>query len=198
MILDPKLAKGVTVICDADDSDFNYGVSGITDNVIKDVKGINNHKKATVKVKKLVSNTSDKKAHGDASVDGAVYQLFDDAACTKTATVYDTKGKPKTADIYVIKNGELETDYLRAGETYYLKEKKAPEGFLLSDEVLKIQVDGNSLTQEFTPNAKTYEVQETEKKGHLEIYKFTTAGSTGPAKFEKRSDFRGNEKGKEI
>ena len=60
LILDPELAKGVTVICDADDSDFNYGVSGITDNVIKDVKGINNHKKATVKVKKLVSNTSDK------------------------------------------------------------------------------------------------------------------------------------------
>ena len=198
LILDPKLAKGVTVICDADDSDFNYGVSGITDNVIKDVKGINNHKKATVKVKKLVSNTSDKKAHGDASVDGAVYQLFDDAACTKTATVYDTKGKPKTADIYVIKNGELETDYLRAGETYYLKEKKAPEGFLLSDEVLKIQVDGNSLTQEFTPNAKTYEVQETEKKGHLEIYKFTTAGSTGPAKFEKGATFEVTKKGKKY
>ena len=93
LILDPELAKGVTVVCDADDSDFNYGVSGITDNVIKDVKGINNHKKATVKVKKLVSNTSDKKAHGDASVEGAVYQLFDDAACTKTATVYDRDRK---------------------------------------------------------------------------------------------------------
>lgn len=198
LILDPELAKGVTVICDADDSDFNYGVSGITDNVIKDVKGINNHKKATVKVKKLVSNTNDKKAHGDASVEGAVYQLFDDAACTKTATVYDTKGKPKTADIYVIKNGELETDYLRAGETYYLKEKKAPEGFLLSTDVLKIQVDGNSLTQEYTPNAKTYEVQETEKKGHLEIYKFKTDGSTGPAKFEKGATFEITKKGKKY
>lgn len=103
IIVDPELAKGVAVVCDAKDSNFNYGVSGITDNVIKDVKGINNHKKATVKVKKLVSNTNDKKAHGDASVEGAVYQLFDDAACTKTATVYDTKGNPKTADIYVIK-----------------------------------------------------------------------------------------------
>ena len=198
LILDPELAKGVTVICDADDSDFNYGVSGITDNVIKDVKGINNHKKATVKVKKLVSNTSDKKAHGDASVEGAVYQLFNDAACTKTATVYDSKGKEKTADLYIIKNGELETDYLRAGETYYLKEKRAPEGFLLSTDVLKIQVDGNSLTQEYTPNAKTYEVQETEKKGHLEIYKFTTDGSTGPAKFEKGATFEITKKGKKY
>lgn len=198
LILDPKLAKGVTVICDADDSDFNYGVSGITDNVIKDVKGINNHKKATVKVKKLVSNTSDKKAHGDASVEGAVYQLFNDAACTKTATVYDSKGKEKTADLYIIKNGELETDYLRAGETYYLKEKRAPEGFLLSTDVLKIQVDGNSLTQEYTPNAKTYEVQETEKKGHLEIYKFTTDGSTGPANFEKGATFEITKKGKKY
>lgn len=198
LILDPELAKGVTVICDADDSDFNYGVSGITDNVIKDVKGINNHKKATVKVKKLVSNTSDKKAHGDASVEGAVYQLFNDAACTKTATVYDSKGKEKTADLYIIKNGELETDYLRAGKTYYLKEKRAPEGFLLSTDVLKIQVDGNSLTQEYTPNAKTYEVQETEKKGHLEIYKFTTDGSTGPAKFEKGATFEITKKGKKY
>lgn len=198
LILDPELAKGVTVICDADDSDFNYGVSGITDNVIKDVKGINNHKKATVKVKKLVSNTSDKKAHGDASVEGAVYQLFNDAACTKTATVYDSKGKEKTADLYIIKNGELETDYLRAGETYYLKEKRAPEGFLLSTDVLKIQVDGNSLTQEYTPNAKTYEVQETEKKGHLEIYKFTTDGSTGPANFEKGATFEITKKGKKY
>lgn len=198
LILDPELAKGVTVICDADDSDFNYGVSGITDNVIKDVKGINNHKKATVKVKKLVSNTSDKKAHGDASVEGAVYQLFNDAACTKTATVYDSKGKEKTADLYIIKNGELETDYLRAGKTYYLKEKRAPEGFLLSTDVLKIQVDGNSLTQEYTPNAKTYEVQETEKKGHLEIYKFTTDGSTGPANFEKGATFEITKKGKKY
>ena len=198
LILDPELAKGVTVICDADDSDFNYGVSGITDNVIKDVKGINNHKKATVKVKKLVSNTNDKKAHGDASVEGAVYQLFDDAACTKTATVYDSKGKEKTEDLYIIKNGELETDYLRAGKTYYLKEKRAPEGFLLSTDVLKIQVDGNSLTQEYTPNAKTYEVQETEKKGHLEIYKFTTDGSTGPANFEKGATFEITKKGKKY
>ena len=198
LILDPELAKGVTVICDADDSDFNYGVSGITDNVIKYVKGINNHKKATVKVKKLVSNTNDKKAHGDASVEGAVYQLFDDAACTKTATVYDSKGKEKIEDLYIIKNGELETDYLRAGKTYYLKEKRAPEGFLLSTDVLKIQVDGNSLTQEYTPNAKTYEVQETEKKGHLEIYKFTTDGSTGPAKFEKGATFEITKKGKKY
>lgn len=124
--------------------------------------------------------------------------MFDDAACTKTATVYDSKGKEKIEDLYIIKNGELETDYLRAGKTYYLKEKRAPEGFLLSTDVLKIQVDGNSLTQEYTPNAKTYEVQETEKKGHLEIYKFTTDGSTGPANFEKGATFEITKKGKKY
>lgn len=198
IIVDPELAKGVAVVCDAKDSNFNNGVSGETNFKVKDVKGTNNHKKATVKVKKLVSNTSDKKAHGDASVEGAIYQLYADAACTKTATVYDSKGKEKTADLYIIKNGELETDYLRAGETYYLKEKRAPEGFLLSTDVLKIQVDGNSLTQEYTPNAKTYEVQETEKKGHLEIYKFKTDGSTGPAKFEKGATFEITKKGKKY
>ena len=73
IIVDPELAKGVAVVCDAKDSNFNNGVSGETNFKVKDVKGTNNHKKATVKVKKLVSNTSDKKAHGDASVEGAIY-----------------------------------------------------------------------------------------------------------------------------
>ena len=59
-------------------------------------------------------------------------------------------------------------------------------------------MDGNSLTQEYTPNAKTYEVQETEKKGHLEIYKFTTDGSTGPANFEKGATFEIIKKGKKY
>lgn len=59
-------------------------------------------------------------------------------------------------------------------------------------------MDGNSLTQEYTPNAKTYEVQETEKKGHLEIYKFTTDGSTGPANFEKGATFEITKKGKKY
>ena len=59
-------------------------------------------------------------------------------------------------------------------------------------------MDGNSLTQEYTPAAKTYEVQETEKKGHLEIYKFTTDGSTGPANFEKGATFEITKKGKKY
>ena len=41
-------------------------------------------------------------------------------------------------------------------------------------------------------------MQETEKKGHLEIYKFTTDGSTGPAKFEKGATFEITKKGKKY
>lgn len=196
LFIDPELAKGIQVLCGKEDSDFNYNAAGETNLAYKSVEAVNKYKKASVQVNKLVSNTNDGRAHGDTSVDGALYQLYSDAACTKKASVFTSNGEIKIADSYIIKNGKLETDYLRAGVTYYLKETKAPKGFLLSSDVLKIQVDGSSLSQEYTINAKRYEVEETEKKGHLEIYKFTTDGSTGPAAFEEGATFEVRLKGK--
>lgn len=196
IFIDPDLAKGMSVWYDEEYTNFNYNTSEEANLLYKNVEAVNKYKKASVQVNKLVSNTRDKKAHGEVSVDGAMYQLYSDADCTEKAGVYMSDGTPKRADIYVIKNGKLETDYLQAGKTYYLKEIKAPEGFFISNDVLKIQVDGSQLTQEYTANAKTYEVYETEKKGHLEIYKFTTDGSTGPATFEEGATFEVTLKGK--
>ena len=74
---------------------------------------VNKYKKATIVVNKKVENTSDNTAHGDTSVDGAVYRMYTDAACTNpVTTVYDANGNAKAASDYTIKNGTLETDYI--------------------------------------------------------------------------------------
>lgn len=57
---------------------------------------VNKYKKATIVVNKKVENTSDNTAHGDTSVDGAVYRMYTDAACTNpVTTVYDANGNAK-------------------------------------------------------------------------------------------------------
>lgn len=137
----------------------------------------NQYKKATVKVKKKVSNTSDNAAHGDTSVDGAEYTLYQDKACTQPFKTY------------TVQNGTFVTDYIRSCDTRYLKETKAPEGFFLDDTVYTIDIDGKSLSAEYTQEAVMVDVSETEKKGHLEIYKIATDGSTGPAAFEEGATF---------
>ena len=63
----------------------------------------------------------------------------------------DTASKAKTAGVYRISGGKLTTDYLRSGNTYYLKEIQAPTGFLLSDEVKELKIDAFAKTDEFTP-----------------------------------------------
>lgn len=49
---------------------------------------VNKYKKATIVVNKKVENTSDNTAHGDTSVDGAVYRMYTDAACTNPVTLH--------------------------------------------------------------------------------------------------------------
>lgn len=63
----------------------------------------------------------------------------------------DTASNAKTAGVYRISGGKLTTDYLRSGNTYYLKEIQAPTGFLLSDEVKELKIDASAKTDEFTP-----------------------------------------------
>ena len=77
--------------------------------------------------------------------------MYSDKACTQKAKVFDAAGNAKTADVYRISGGKLTTDYLRSGNTYYLKEIQAPTGFLLSDEVKELKIDASAKTDEFTP-----------------------------------------------
>ena len=152
---------------------------------------VNKYKKATIVVNKKVENTSDNTAHGDTSVDGAVYRMYTDAACTNpVTTVYDANGNAKAASDYTIKNGTLETDYIRTKDTVYIKEIKAPEGFFLDPTVHQIKVDGSQFDVEYKAKAVIEDSYESEKKGFFEVYKMSSDGSTGPADFEEGAEFQ--------
>lgn len=152
---------------------------------------VNKYKKATIVVNKKVENTSDNTAHGNTSVDGAVYRMYTDAACTNpVTTVYDANGNAKAASDYTIKNGTLETDYIRTKDTVYIKEIKAPEGFFLDPTVHQIKVDGSQFDVEYKAKAVIEDSYETEKKGFFEVYKMSSDGSTGPADFEEGAEFQ--------
>lgn len=152
---------------------------------------VNKYKKATIVVNKKVENTSDNTAHGDTSVDGAVYRMYTDAACTNpVTTVYDSNGNAKAASDYTIKNGTLETDYIRTKDTVYIKEIKAPEGFFLDPTVHQIKVDGSQFDVEYKAKAVIEDSYESEKKGFFEVYKMSSDGSTGPADFEEGAEFQ--------
>lgn len=152
---------------------------------------VNKYKKATIVVNKKVENTSDNTAHGDTSVDGAVYRMYTDAACTNpVTTVYDANGNAKAASDYTIKNGTLETDYIRTKDTVYIKEIKAPEGLFLDPTVHQIKVDGSQFDVEYKAKAVIEDSYESEKKGFFEVYKMSSDGSTGPADFEEGAEFQ--------
>ncbi|MCM1244613.1 MAG: SpaA isopeptide-forming pilin-related protein [Roseburia sp.] len=135
----------------------------------------NKYKKVTVVGRKKAGNTVDGKAYGDATLAGAVYMLYSDAACTQPATVYTGENGTytKTCTGYTTdENGKLDTDYLRCGVTYYAKEVTPPEGFLLSDEVIPISVDGTPYPVEWTPDAVTFQAEEPEIFNTLSIVKY--------------------------
>lgn len=149
----------------------------------------NKYKKATVNVIKVDNYSNDKKAHGDASLDGAEFQLYADAACTTKATVYNESGTAKTAGVYTTNNAELTTDYLRSGCTYYLKEITAPKGYLLSNEVLPITVDASERTEEYTFKLTTKEIPETPVLGKVAVRKYFSEGQTGMLDYEINTTF---------
>ena len=90
---------------------------------------------------------------------------------TQKAKVFDTAGNAKTADVYRISGGKLTTDYLRSGNTYYLKEIQAPTVFLLSDEVKELKIDASAETDEFTPILFQANFADTPIKGRIAVKK---------------------------
>ena len=155
------------------------------------VTGVTNHyKKATIKVVKIDKYSSDKKAHGEASLEGAQFQLYAEQTCSNKATVYDAGGNAKTAGIYTVKNGMLETDFLRSGNTYYLKEVKAPIGYTLSNDILPINVDASSKTAEYTCDLATAEYGNKPVLGKVAVIKYCSDGKTGPLHPEANTVFQ--------
>ncbi len=139
----------------------------------------NKVKKASVKVVKHDPNSIDGEAHGDATLDGAVYKLYSDEACTSEAQVYTADGEPKSPEDYVTENGGFETDFLLTGKYYYLKEIKAPKGYLLNGEVTPIYIDPNIASKEITINAIAKDVIENPVLGKVEIQKYFNEDDPG-------------------
>ena len=188
LIVDPTYAKGVKITLDKDDSwqkDSSGAWPESDDEIPSDyekayITGVTNHyKKASINVIKADKYSADKKAHGDASLEGAQFQLYADSACTTKATVYNANGAKMTAGVYTIQNGKVTTDYLRSGVTYYLKEIKAPVGYNLSTEVIPIMADASGKTVEYTSEISNAEYGNNPILGKVAIQKYYSDGETG-------------------
>jgi LPXTG-motif cell wall-anchored protein len=205
IILDSEFAKGVTITLDKDYS-WEKNSDGVWADSLEEipseyskayVTGVTNkYKKATIDVVKTDKYSSDKKAHGDASLEGAEFQLYAEQDCTNKATVYNADGSKKTADVYRISGGKLETDYLRSGTTYYLKEVKAPEGYTLAEDVLPIKADTSGVTAEYTKNLTSVEFGNQPILGKVAIQKYYSDGETGEIQPEANATFQIMKKGK--
>lgn len=196
---DPELAEGVRITLTKDNS-WEKNSDGMWPDSQEEtpseyarayITGVTNkYKKATIDVVKIDKYSADKKAHGDASLEGAEFQLYDDVSCLSKATVYNENGTAKTAEIYRVSNGRIETDYLRSGNTYYLKEIKAPKGYLLSNDVLTITVDATNATAEYTSKLTTKEYGNKPILGRVALQKYFSEGQTGPLHYEANTTFQ--------
>lgn len=199
IIADPEYKRGVKITLGRENS-WQKNADGVWPDSLEKTASdyskayrvgvTNRYKKATIHVVKKDAYSSDKKAHGDASLEGAQFQLYAEQSCTNKATVYDSSGKAKTADVYTIKDGKLETDYLRSGTTYYLKEVTAPKGYLLSDTVLPVKVDASGKTAEYTVGLTSVEYGNQPVLGKVAVQKYASDGETGELDPEVNTTFQ--------
>ena len=138
----------------------------------------NKYKKVKVTAVKLDEETG-KVAQGDATLEDAVYGMYSDKACTKLMKQYKTD-----------KNGQFETDYVRCGSDYYLKEITPPTGYLKNDTVYTVHEDGKEYTAEYNKAKKDYEVKDKVIKGNVDITKIMTNGAVGITKPEANAEFQ--------
>lgn len=134
------------------------------------------YKKVKLTAVKIDEETG-KVAQGDATLEGAVYGVYSDVACTKLLKSYTTD-----------KNYQFETDYMRCGKTYYLKEITPPKGYLKNDKVYDIVADGTNFTAEY--NSIEKQVSERPIKGDVAIIKGMGNGTAGIIPFEKSAQFQ--------
>lgn len=199
IVMDPEFAKGVKITLKKADS-WEKNAEGAWPDALEEVASnyskaysvgvTNRYKKATIDVVKIDKYSADKKPHGDASLEGAQFQLYADASCTNKATVYDAQGIAKTAGIYTVQDGKMVTDFLRSGNTYYLKEVKAPVGYTLSNDVLTVKVDASNKAAEYTYDLATEEYGNQPVLGKVAVQKYDSEGQTGPLHPEANATFQ--------
>ena len=124
-----------------------------------------------------IDEETGKTAQGDATLEGAVYGVYSGASCTKLIKSYTTD-----------KNYQFETDYMRCGKTYYLKEITPPRGYLKNDRIYDIVADGAKFTAEY--NSVEKQVSEKPVKGDVAIIKGMGNGTAGIVPFEKSAQFQ--------
>ena len=199
IVLDPEYAAGKRITLTKTNS-WEKNADGVWPDTLEEIASdysgayitgvTNRYKKATIDVVKIDKYSKDKKAHGDASLEGAQFQLYADVSCSNKATVYSAEGAAKTAGVYSVENGKLTTDYLRSGSTYYLKEVKAPTGYTLSNDVLPITVDATGVTAEYTNNLATEEYGNNPVLGKVAVRKYFSEGQTGMLNYEINTTFQ--------
>ena len=199
LIVDPTYANGVKITLDKNDS-WQKNSDGIwpesDDEIPSDyekayITGVTNkYKKASVNIIKADKYSADKQAHGEATLEGAQFELYADEACTTKATVYNANGQQMTAGVYTIQNGYVTTDYLRSGVTYYLKEIKAPVGYSLSNEVIPVTADASTKTVEYTSCISNAEYGNQPILGKVAIQKYYSDEDAGLVEPEANTTFQ--------
>ena len=134
------------------------------------------YKKVKMTVWKKDSETGST-PQGDATLEGAVYGVYSDAACTKLVKSYKTNAK-----------GTFETDYYRCGVNMYLKEITSPEGYLKNEKVYTITKDGQQFTNEY--NSAETQADEDVVKGDVAIIKGMGNGKPGIVSLENSAQFQ--------
>lgn len=134
------------------------------------------YKKVKMTVWKKNSETGST-AQGDATLEGAVYGVYSDAAYTKLVKSYKTNAK-----------GTFETDYYRCGVNMYLKEITPPEGYLKNEKVYTITKDGQQFTNEY--NSAETQADEDVVKGDVAIIKGMGNGKPGIVSPENSAQFQ--------
>lgn len=140
-----------------------------------------NYKKVKLSVKKQDGYSNDKKAHGEATLEGAVFAVFTDANCTRRAQFVTAEGKQAESEFTTDKDGKFETGYLRCGQTYYIKELKAPEGYKKNDEIKQVTLNGSDYAGdiEYRSEKKNVTIDNQPILGKVKLHKYWSKGETG-------------------
>lgn len=128
--------------------------------------------------------TKTDRVNPDAKLRGARFQVFQDETCQTPLT--DSSG----AEVFMVTDTEgRATATVPAAETgktvYYLKEVSAPDGYVLSDEIIKVEVEANHQTEVTAENDQSRSIEVTKKDS-------VTAGVLGGASFELYGPYDGD------
>ena len=175
IIAQGSIAEGVTITIQSDKSwtkengvwpDTSSGKYGSYEKAYP-LDIINNYKKVKLTAVKN-DNETGAVAQGDATLAGAFYGMYEDAQCTKLMKRYTTD-----------ENNQFETDYVRCGTDFYLKEITPPTGYLKNDKVYTVHENGQEYTVEYNSAKSKLELGEDVIKGNISIIKGKGNGTAG-------------------